>query len=134
MAHRASFGKDALPGSDEEVVLSVPMRLFLFGDFKFLFAMMGRWGYESHHCMHCRLSAKQFKEKHQQCCECKGEPWTVAKLTNIVAKQKQTEGHTAPSVAPEMNAEEDSPCMSKCRRTMEKDEEDDEEDDDTAMK
>ena len=64
--------------------VGVRFHYFLIGDLKFLFMMLGRDGYSGRQCLHCKLFAKDWKEKYADGqIQCSGEVCTIEKLLQL---------------------------------------------------
>jgi hypothetical protein len=85
------YFEDTEASEDTRVVTSSVVQLYLVGDWKFLFMMLGRSGYCGNYCMYCRLSKAQWKLIHsvKETCNCEGEKWTIKKLHDVVTYQNQ---------------------------------------------
>ena len=79
--YKLVYGENSESG--EVISTKVKLELFLIGDFKFLFTMMGRDGFSGHHCLYCRMKASEWKAKHEETKEinCEADFWTIMKLS-----------------------------------------------------
>jgi hypothetical protein len=70
------------PVQQENTTQAVKLELFLVGDLKFLFMMMGRSGYSGSNCVYCKLNSKQWKTYHvmEEHMHCGAEEWSIEKL------------------------------------------------------
>jgi hypothetical protein len=75
---------------------SVPLELFLIGDLKFLFMVLGRANYCGSWCLYCKLKQAEWTEMHKSLdgIHCGADVWTIDGLmaTTIPDRQPETEG------------------------------------------
>mgnify|MGYP000582880178 CR=1 FL=1 len=78
------------------------LELYLIGDLKFLFMMLGRSGYSSSWCLYCKLKKAQWTDLHREraSCDCQGVPWTIDDIfhTALEQMQKDSDGVTYSSL------------------------------------
>jgi hypothetical protein len=77
-----------------KVVLDTKVKLYVNGDYKFLFMMAGRSGYCSGYCLYCRLRQPEWKRLHKtlERTDCGVEEWTIEALCQIALEQEQKAG------------------------------------------
>ena len=75
------FGDD--PTNQNYVIFECKMDLYLIGDLKFLFMVMGQSGYSAHYCLYCRLKSAQWRTiyKNQKKINCEADFWSIQSLT-----------------------------------------------------
>jgi hypothetical protein len=107
--YKGLFEDGEWPKDGETLVLNTTISIYLFGDFKFLYAMLGRSGYESSWCLYCTMSKAQWKEKHQSTCNCDAGLWDIKKLSSVVLENIQRESNT--TTAPESSGVKEQPLV-----------------------
>ena len=65
---------------DDDYIISIEM--YLTGDLKILFMMMGRSGYSAHYCLFYRLKQSEWEKLHsdRESIHCGSENWTTQSL------------------------------------------------------
>jgi hypothetical protein len=76
-----------------QVIVDSTLELYLMGDWKFLFMMVGRSGYCGSYCMYCRLKQSEWVVRHAErnSCVCGAEEWDMTKLHEVAMKQLNIE-------------------------------------------
>jgi hypothetical protein len=77
-----------------EVVLKTKLKLYINGDYKFLFMMAGRSGYCGDYCLYCCLRQLEWKQLHKMLdsTDCGVAEWTIEALCLIALDQEQKAG------------------------------------------
>ena len=85
-------------GEEDPEAEKFPMELFLIGDLKFLFMVVGRSGLSGHWCLYCKLKKSEWKLKHKEknSIHCNAELWTIEDLlaTSFVNQQADVDENT----------------------------------------
>jgi hypothetical protein len=89
-----SHSFEELNNHASDTVLDTEMRLYLIGNLKFLFTIMGRDGYSGAWCIYCvLLKQSQWTTIHgdndEGKCICEANLWTIEKLHGVAMIQMQ---------------------------------------------
>ena len=82
--HLKSFNHYFCVGAGQNyVIFECKIDLYLIGDLKFLFMVMGQSGYSAHYCLYCRLKSAQWRTiyKNQKKINCEADFWSIQSLT-----------------------------------------------------
>jgi hypothetical protein len=92
-ANVCSISFEELNNDASDTVLDTEMRLYLIGDLKFLFTMMGRDGHSGSWCIYCVLKQSQWTAIHgdndEGKCNSEANLWTIEKLHGVAMIQMQ---------------------------------------------
>jgi hypothetical protein len=75
----------------QEGGLQFDLKMYLVGDLKFLFMMLGRDGFSGSWCLYCSPKQSEWKKQHSEfdSIHCGAEEWTISKLSNSFLIQQQ---------------------------------------------
>jgi hypothetical protein len=81
-----------------EVIANTKLKLYINGDYKFLFMMAGRSGFCGGYCLYCQLKQSEWKQLHKtlDSTDCGVEEWTIESLSQIALEQEQKAGRGKP--------------------------------------
>jgi hypothetical protein len=84
---------DTAAAEGSQVIVDSTLELYLMGNWKFLFMMVGRSGYCGGYCMYCRLKQSEWIALHSErySCYCGAEEWNMTKLHGVALKQLNNE-------------------------------------------
>ena len=66
--------------------LKVPIEIYLFGDLKYIFMMMGRDAYSGHHCLFCCTKKAEWKKMYRELSSARlnNAKWTIPLLEQVM--------------------------------------------------
>ena len=72
----------------------VGIELFLIGDLKYLFMVLGRSGFSGSWCLYCQLKQSEWVRQHKakNCIHCNGKKWTIEEILATSLTNQQADG------------------------------------------